>query len=254
MITTPKHRCHAQPRKKNLPMNSFWASHIPEPSYIEVCRDVFREIHRKLGPTMDPGNPRSRVKYHINPPQGEHSSNRNTPGQRRCQQILNSSGVEFRYLEGVTPRYVIEDVPLRGGIQIEYIEIRPSENFTNLDDFYSLLLHELVHWTGHPFRLRRYVECIPFPKSPEYWADELVSDLGSACLAEILGLKPGIPVDQLIAQSLNQMDPAPEDIFQQSVFEPVLDAVSYILNLEKPGKGRSGRNRRPSRRIQGVST
>ena len=47
--------------------------------------------------------------------------------------------------------------------------------------FYSTLLHEHVHWTGHTSRLDRPELGKPFD-SAEYAAEELVAELGSAIL------------------------------------------------------------------------
>jgi antirestriction protein ArdC len=56
-----------------------------------------------------------------------------------------------------------------------------------MDSYYSVLLHELIHWTGHNSRCKR-----SFGRefgNPEYAFEELVAELGSALLSTHLGRK-----------------------------------------------------------------
>lgn len=60
-----------------------------------------------------------------------------------------------------------------------------------VDSYYATLLHELVHWTGHPSRCARQ-----FGKrfgSHAYAIEELVAELGAAFLCADLGVTPGEP-------------------------------------------------------------
>jgi antirestriction protein ArdC len=52
------------------------------------------------------------------------------------------------------------------------------ERFDTQAGLYSVLMHEVAHWTGHPKRLAR--DLSSGPKTPEYWFEELVAEL-SAC-------------------------------------------------------------------------
>ncbi len=51
--------------------------------------------------------------------------------------------------------------------------------------FYGDLMHELVHWTGHPSRLDRRMGRI---HTPEYAREELVAELGAAFVCATLGI------------------------------------------------------------------
>ena len=78
---------------------------------------------------------------------------------------------------------------------------RPSEDFIGMPDkasfidtnvknatenYYSVLLHELTHWTGSKNRLNRIKGS--FFGSPEYAFEELIAELGSAYACNYLGL------------------------------------------------------------------
>ena len=60
------------------------------------------------------------------------------------------------------------------------------ERFRDAPSYYATLAHELVHWTGHPGRMKR-----EFGKrfgDDKYAMEELVAELGSAFAMAILGV------------------------------------------------------------------
>jgi len=66
----------------------------------------------------------------------------------------------------------------------DYIQVPPKSLFTELDEFYETILHELVHWTEHPTRLdwsRKEAE-------NTYAMGELVAEIGACYLARELGV------------------------------------------------------------------
>ncbi len=69
----------------------------------------------------------------------------------------------------------------------DYIQLPDRERFTGTtassptESFYSTLLHELVHWTGHPTRLNR--DLSGGFGSEAYAMEELVAELGAAFLS-----------------------------------------------------------------------
>ena len=68
----------------------------------------------------------------------------------------------------------------------DYVQVPHPEHFKSMEHYYATLLHELVHWTGHPTRLDR-----EFGKKfgdQAYAFEELVAELGSAFLSGDLGL------------------------------------------------------------------
>lgn len=73
---------------------------------------------------------------------------------------------------------------------LDKINMPPFASFETPESYYATLCHELVHWTGHPSRLNR--ELSSKNKIEAYAFEELVAELGSAFLASILGITPGV--------------------------------------------------------------
>jgi antirestriction protein ArdC len=69
--------------------------------------------------------------------------------------------------------------------------------FVTVEDYYASLLHELVHWTGHPSRLHRLLTAKT--ETPEYAAEELVAELGAAFLCADLGVTGHLQQPEYIA-------------------------------------------------------
>jgi antirestriction protein ArdC len=67
------------------------------------------------------------------------------------------------------------------------IQIPPFECFRDAESYYSVLLHELTHWTLHPTRLDRELGRKRFGKEG-YAAEELVAELGAAFLCADIGI------------------------------------------------------------------
>lgn len=74
------------------------------------------------------------------------------------------------------------------------IFIPRKSSFDTPEAYHATLLHEMVHSTGHPTRLKRFdlnASLAPFG-SEDYSKEELVAEIGSACLMNTLGLEtPG---------------------------------------------------------------
>jgi antirestriction protein ArdC len=114
---------------------------------------------------------------------------------------------------------------------------RPSEDFIQMpelarfrgerlshaeDRYYSVLLHELIHWTGHNLRCKR-----GFGKfgSKGYALEELVAELGSALLSTHLNRKIYPREDH--AQYLNNWLTVLENDF--TYFNEALDMAKYSI-------------------------
>lgn len=61
-----------------------------------------------------------------------------------------------------------------------------TDTSTATEAFYSVILHELVHWSGHPMRLNR--ELSGRFGTSAYAVEELVAELGAAFLCADLGI------------------------------------------------------------------
>lgn len=60
--------------------------------------------------------------------------------------------------------------------------------FTGVEEYYSALFHELVHWTGHKTELDRHNKKYEYEKENTYSYEELVAELGSAMLMSHFGI------------------------------------------------------------------
>lgn len=68
----------------------------------------------------------------------------------------------------------------------DYVQMPEFEHFRDAESYYSVLLHELTHWTGHEHRLNR-----SFSKrfgDQAYAFEELVAEIGSAFVLASIGL------------------------------------------------------------------
>jgi len=68
------------------------------------------------------------------------------------------------------------------------ITMPPIADFPVEDNYWAVLAHEAVHWTGHPTRLNR-IE-IGNHSGDKYAFEELVAELGSVFVASTLGITP----------------------------------------------------------------
>ena len=76
----------------------------------------------------------------------------------------------------------------------DVIQLPPLPAFRDTESYYSTALHELTHWTGHPFRCARKLNGHRFG-SESYAFEELVAELGSAFLCAELGIMPEVRDD-----------------------------------------------------------
>lgn len=72
----------------------------------------------------------------------------------------------------------------------DHIQMPTPEQFNSQEDYYSTLLHELGHWTGHKDRLDRGLNTTRFGTNA-YAFEELVAELSSAFLSAELGVHVG---------------------------------------------------------------
>lgn len=73
--------------------------------------------------------------------------------------------------------------------KLDLVQVPPLRTFETVDAYYSTLLHELAHATGHESRLKRPgVTDTAMFGSVEYSREELVAELGSAFCCASLGL------------------------------------------------------------------
>jgi len=98
-------------------------------------------------------------------------------------------------------------------------------------DYYSTLLHELTHWTGHKTRCDRLKGSMF--GSEEYAKEELVAEIGSAFLCQLQGVEKTVRADH--AQYLNNWIEiiSESDNALSSAFSQAQKAVDYLDSLVK---------------------
>lgn len=73
---------------------------------------------------------------------------------------------------------------------LDYIQVPCKEQYQNIEEFYSTLFHEMTHSTGHKVRLDRLEESSKAHFGSEsYSKEELVAEIGSATLINMLGIE-----------------------------------------------------------------
>ena len=129
----------------------------------------------------------------------------------QCQNIAAPDAVPFVPLEfkpieaaeAMVKGYADGPVIEHGGVRAFY---RPGEDkvrlpepmcFASTEEYYSTLLHELSHSTGHSKRLDRKLDTDPRPfGSPDYGKEELIAEMAAAFLCGQVGIHPAVIENQ----------------------------------------------------------
>ena len=85
----------------------------------------------------------------------------------------------------------MSDIRIQGGNPcysptFDVVYIPGHYHFESLDEYFSTLFHEAVHWTGHKKRLAR--EMGTLKESPAYAMEELVAEIGAAFMNAEFGI------------------------------------------------------------------
>ena len=80
--------------------------------------------------------------------------------------------------------------------------------------YYSTLLHELTHWTGHPTRLNRPgIAAAGSPKLEVEAVEELIAEIGSAFLCAEFGIRNNLRHEGLVLRWIRELGEDPEGNF-----------------------------------------
>lgn len=114
----------------------------------------------------------------------------------------------------------------------DYIEVPCKEQYQNIEEFYSTLFHEMIHSTGHKNRLGRLeTGASAHFGSETYSKEELVAELGSAALVNMLGIETEKSFRNSGAYMQNWLQALKNDNkFIVSASSKAEKAVKYILN------------------------
>ena len=111
----------------------------------------------------------------------------------------------------------------------DYIAMPDKETFFTDTAYYSTLLHELTHWTGHKSRLNR--DQSGSFGSEDYAKEELIAEIGSAFLCQMQGVEKTVRADH--AQYLNNWMTmiSENDNALSSAFSQAQKAVDYLEEI-----------------------
>lgn len=99
-----------------------------------------------------------------------------------------AAGEALLAASGATIRYAATDRACYRP-SADRIDMPQREQFVKPEDFYGVVFHELIHWTGHASRLDRFKD-VGYQGDADYSFEELVAELGSAFVCSTLGLAP----------------------------------------------------------------
>ena len=116
----------------------------------------------------------------------------------------------------------------------DYIQVPCKEQYTNIEEFYSTLFHEMVHSTGHKTRLDRLeTGSNAHFGSETYSKEELTAELGSASLLNMLGIETPKTFKNSSAYIQSWLRVLRNDCkFIVSASSKAEKAVNYILGKE----------------------
>ena len=70
----------------------------------------------------------------------------------------------------------------------DMVHVPHKNQYQNINEYYSTTFHELIHSTGHKNRLNRISKMARFGNE-DYSKEELVAEIGSAGIMNILGIE-----------------------------------------------------------------
>ena len=134
------------------------------------------ETNEKTGDEEVKQIPFAKLSYVFNISQTDGIVEMEVTGEHKDAETFISK-LPARIIHGYDPCYALNSdevrIPLRGDVESE-------------ERYYSILFHELIHWTGAKGRMNREMS----RKIEEYSFEELVAEIGSAFLMAEFGLKP----------------------------------------------------------------
>lgn len=117
---------------------------------------------------------------------------------------------------------------------MDYIQVPCKEQYTNIEEFYSTLFHEMIHSTGHKSRLDRLTnDKSAMFGSETYSKEELVAEIGSAMIINMLGIETEKTFKNSSAYIQNWLQVLKNDNrFIISASSKAEKAVKFILGTE----------------------
>ena len=154
----------------------------------------------------------------------------NISSHQKAENLINNSGAVIN-IGGQRAYYT--------GGSVDEIQMPDKHRFTGTDTmtasegWYSTLLHELVHWTGHNSRLKRPGINDPRRTKSVYAFEELIAEFGAAFLCQQLGLTSTLRDDHItyIADWVRVLKDQPKMLFKAA--STAEKAANYILEIKQ---------------------
>lgn len=135
-----------------------------------------------------------------------------------AEELLKKTGVTIIH-DGNSAVYVPEE---------DRIFMPPRQTFDSPAGYYSTVLHELTHWTGHTERLNRIgISQVHRQESPEYAFEELIAEIGSAYICADLRIPGELHHEGYVLSWIKLLENDPKAIFNASA--KAAEAFSYIF-------------------------
>lgn len=97
-----------------------------------------------------------------------------------CESIIENMTIKPVISNGYKPCYFTLS---------DYISMPDKRYFETSEEYYAVLFHELIHWTGHPNRLNRIdINNHSFGNDP-YSREELIAEIGASFLCNMSGIE-----------------------------------------------------------------
>ena len=139
---------------------------------------------------------------------------------KRADELVKSCGAKVRHTAknaSYSPKHDIIQMP-------------PKSAFNTTGGYYSTLMHELTHWTGHESRLNRIgiveSQC---DRSHEYAMEELIAEIGSAFLCADYRIRGELCHEAYVLQWIKILENDPKAIFTSSAL--AWKARNYLFEL-----------------------
>jgi len=157
-------------------------------------------------------------------PVAEYPGTIDWPTEKRICEIVHMAGVKVEFRLQNRACYARHT---------DSILMPKAEQFFSHADYFSTLLHEVVHATGHESRLNREGITKPSKKfgDPVYAFEELIAEMGSAFLCAQLGVFGDVQHDSYIKSWLEVLKSDKKALFRAC--RHAREASEFLLQLDK---------------------
>lgn len=118
----------------------------------------------------------------------------------------------------------------------DYIQVPSKKQYIDISEYYSTLFHEMTHSTGHKTRLDRLSTSAGIAAfgSENYSKEELIAEIGSACILNTLGIETPNSFKNSAAYIQNWLQVLKNDNhFIISAASKAEKAVQYIMRAQE---------------------